>query len=183
MLRGDHVLLRAAAPDDTGFLQTLWDDVETWVLSQARPYVPESEARKARRLNAAVEGSDTGSLWLVVEVEGRAVGVAGLGEIDLHNRRAEVALTLLPQARGQGHGRDALAVLCDYAFRLRGLHRLETETLATNVAMQRVAESVGFVHEGVLRARDWQPGGWCDIVAYGLLADEWRGNPGSRQAQ
>lgn len=168
-------MLRAPTPDDTGFLQSLWDDVDTWVLAQARPYVPESQARKARRLNAALDGSDPSTLWLVVEAESQAVGVAGLSQIDLHNRRAEVAVTLRPQARGRGHGRDALAVLCDYAFTLRGLHRLETETLGTNVAMQRVAEAVGFVREGVRRARDWQPSGWCDIVVYGLLVDEWRG--------
>ncbi len=175
MLRGEHVLLRAATPDDTGFLQSLWDDVDTWVLSQARPYVPESQARKARRLNAALESSDTSTLWLVVEAESRPVGVGGFGHIDLHNRRAEVALALVREARGKGHGKDTLTVLCDYAFRLRGLHRVETETLAVNVPMQRLAESMGFVREGLRRARDWQPAGWCDVVVYGLLADEWRG--------
>ncbi len=176
MLRGDHVLLRAANPDDTGFLQTLWDDVDTWILSQARPYVPESQARKARRLNAALEGHDTSTLWLVVETESGPAGVAGFGHIDMHNRRADVALALVPEARGKGHGRDALTVLCDYAFRLRALHRLEAETLAVNLPMQRLAESVGFVREGLRRARDWHPDGWCDVVVYGLLADDWRGS-------
>lgn len=174
MLRGEQVLLRARNPDDIGFLQSLWDDAGTWVLAQARPYVPESQAGKARRLEAAGGSPDAASLWLVVEAAGQAVGVAGLSEIDLHNRRAQVAVTLLPESRGKGHGKDALGVLCDYAFRLRGLHRLGAETLGTNLAMQRVAESVGFVREGLRRASDWQPGGWCDVVVYGLLADEWR---------
>jgi len=174
VLKGEQVLLRARTPDDVGFLQSLWDDAETWVLAQARPYVPESQARKARRLEAAGDEADPRNMWLIVEAGDRAVGITGLSEIDLHNRRAQVAVTLLPEARGKGYGRDALAVLCDYAFRLRGLHRLDAETLATNVAMQRIAESLGFVREGLRRASDWQPGGWCDVVVYGLLAEEWR---------
>jgi RimJ/RimL family protein N-acetyltransferase len=167
------VLLRAATPDDTGFLQRLWDDVDTWLIAQSRPYVPESQAHKARRLEAALDGSNATTLLLVVEADGQAAGVAALSGIDLHNRRADVAVTLMPEARGAGYGREALAALCDYSFRLRGLHRLGAETLATNIAMQRVAESVGFVREGVLRAQDWQPAGWCDVVVYGLLAEEW----------
>lgn len=174
------MLLRAATPSDTGFLQGLWDDVDTWLLAQSRPYVPESQAHKARRLEAALDGPNANTLLLVVEADGQVVGVASLSGIDLHNRRADVAVSLAPQARGAGYGREALATLCDYGFRLRGLHRLCAETLSTNIAMQRVAESVGFVREGVRRAQDWQPAGWCDVVVYGLLADEWaEGHSGS----
>ena len=167
------MLLRAPTPGDTGFLQELWDDVDTWLLSQSRPYIPESQARKARRLDAGLESVDPTALWLVAEADDQALGVAGLWQIDLHNRRAQVAVTLKPDARGVGYGREVLALLCKYAFQLRGLHRLHAETLDANLPMRRAAEAVGFVREGVLRGSDWQPGGWCDVVVYGLLVDDW----------
>lgn len=170
------MLARAPTPDDTGFLQTLWDDVETWLWSQSRPYVPESQAKKRRRLESAQEGPDPGGLWLLVEADGEPVGVAGLWQLDLHNRRAQVALTLKPEARGLGYGKDTLTVLCEYGFGLRGLHRLQAETLDTNLAMRHVAESVGFTREGLLRRQDWHPTGWRDVVVYGMLADEWAGH-------
>jgi RimJ/RimL family protein N-acetyltransferase len=53
-------------------------------------------------------------------------------------------------------------VLCQYRFVVRGLHRLQIETLTENAAMLRSAERNGFVREGVLRssawvAQDWKP--------------------------
>jgi RimJ/RimL family protein N-acetyltransferase len=41
--------------------------------------------------------------------------------------------------------------LCHYGFRFRNLHRIELETLATNAAMRKLAESCGFVLEGIQR--------------------------------
>jgi RimJ/RimL family protein N-acetyltransferase len=39
--------------------------------------------------------------------------------------------------------------------------------------MMRVAEKVGFVHEGVQReARQWR-GEWLDGILYGMLREEW----------
>ena len=155
------------------FLQSLWEDVDTWLSAQSRPYVPESAANKRKRLLATDDGGGGQAVWLLVEVDNRLVGVAGLWDIDMHNRRAQVAVTLHPKERGAGYGRDALGVLCDYGFRLRGLHRLQAETLVTNIAMQRVVEGAGFRREGVLRCQEWQSAGWCDVVVYGLLDDEW----------
>jgi RimJ/RimL family protein N-acetyltransferase len=64
-------------------------------------------------------------------------------------------------------------VLCHYGFDLRGLHRLQAETLVDNTAMLRSAERVGFVQEGTLRDSAWVSGEFVDQVVLGLLAIEW----------
>ena len=46
---------------------------------------------------------------------------------------------------------DVVAMLCHYGFRVRGLQRLQSETLSDNGATPRSAEHDGFVREGVLR--------------------------------
>ncbi|MER6583566.1 GNAT family protein [Nonomuraea sp. NPDC001023] len=69
---------------------------------------------------------------------------------------------------------DVVAVLCHYGFVLRGLHRLQIETLADNVAMLRAAGRNGFVREGVLRSSAWVMGEFLDQVLLGLLAEEWK---------
>jgi RimJ/RimL family protein N-acetyltransferase len=61
-------------------------------------------------------------------------------------------------------------VLCRYGFAIRGLHRLQLETLVDNHAMIKVAGRVGFVQEGVLRGSEWVNGGFADAVIFGLLA-------------
>lgn len=43
-------------------------------------------------------------------------------------------------------------MLCHYGFRVRGLQRLQIETLSDNAATPRSAEHDGFVREGVLRS-------------------------------
>jgi RimJ/RimL family protein N-acetyltransferase len=65
-------------------------------------------------------------------------------------------------------------LLCRYGFQLRGLHRLQIETVADNEAMIKTAVAAGFTREGVLRRSAWLDGQFVDEVIYGLLADEWQ---------
>lgn len=94
--------------------------------------------------------------------------------IDNHNRSAHIGLGLLPSARGKGYGTDVVAVLCHYGFVVRGLQRLQIETLADNAAMLRSAERNGFVREGVLRSSAWVMGEFLDEVLLGLLVHDWK---------
>ncbi len=56
---------------------------------------------------------------------------------------------------------------------VRGLHRLQVETLASNTAMIRAASRAGFVQEGKLRRAAWVDGEFADEVILGLLAGDW----------
>jgi len=72
-------------------------------------------------------------------------------------------------------GTDTVRVLCRYGFSVRGLHRLQAETLAANTAMITAATRAGFVTEGTLRRSAWVDGQFADQVVFGLLASEWAG--------
>ncbi|MFF4647673.1 GNAT family N-acetyltransferase [Streptomyces sp. NPDC001389] len=110
----------------------------------------------------------------VVELDGGMLaGTATLWGIDTHNRVAHIGLGLRPGFRGKGYGTDVVAVLCHYAFVVRGLRRLQIETLADNAPMLRSAERNGFVREGVLRSSAWVLGEVLDEVLLGLLAQDW----------
>ena len=67
------------------------------------------------------------------------------------------------------------ASLCRYGFALRGLHRLQLETLSDNHAMIAVAEKLGFTREGATRGSSWVNGRFMDDVIFGLLAEEFSG--------
>lgn len=111
----------------------------------------------------------------VVDLESdELVGTATFWGIDDHSRSAHIGLGVLSSARGKGYGTDIVAVLCHYGFVLRGLHRLQAETLADNTAMLLAAERNGFVREGVTRSSAWVLGEFLDEVVLGLLADEWK---------
>ncbi|NNN28981.1 GNAT family N-acetyltransferase [Streptomyces sp. S3(2020)] len=175
MLRGTKVGLRARHEDDIPVLRTeLYDDVVNSARSESRPWRPMSPGSKDPRL--VVDDKEEAHVpFSVVELEGGTlIGSATLWGIDTHNRFAHIGLGLLPSARGKGYGTDVVAVLCHYGFTVRGLHRLQIETLSDNTAMLRSAEHNGFVREGVLRSAAWVMGEFLDEVVLGLLAQDWK---------
>jgi RimJ/RimL family protein N-acetyltransferase len=173
VLRGEAVLLRAQTADDIPALTEIRADVDTWVNSQDEPYVPVPvDAARKRFTDRLGQDPPADVAWFAVQTlaDGALVGSAGLWGLSEFFRAAHVGITLAPAARGRGVGTDVLRVLADYAFRLRGLHRLGLETLASNIGMQRAAAAVGFREEGRLREHAFVAGRFDDVVMYGLLA-------------
>jgi RimJ/RimL family protein N-acetyltransferase len=133
----------------------------------ASPYWVDPEAGEALRTG------DTAVFSVVELAGGELAGEALLWGIDTHNRSAHLGLSLRPAFRGRGFGADTVRVLCRYGFAIRGLHRLQLETLADNHAMIAIAGQAGFVQEGVIRSSDWVNGKFEDVVVFGLLDAEY----------
>ncbi|MCF3180557.1 GNAT family N-acetyltransferase [Streptomyces polychromogenes] len=178
MLRGAKVGLRARFDEDIPVLRTeLYDDVVNSSRSEAGPWKPMTPGTRDPRL-VVDEKQERSVSFSVVELEGGTlIGSAMLWGIDTHNRNAHIGLGLFPAARGKGYGTDVVAVLCHYGFTVRGLRRLQIETLADNAAMLRSAERNGFVREGVLRSSAWVMGEFLDEVLLGLLVQDWEPAP------
>ncbi|MFF8598942.1 GNAT family N-acetyltransferase [Streptomyces sp. NPDC015232] len=174
MLRGTKVGLRARHDEDIPLLRTeLYDDVVNGSRAEAAPWRPITPGAKDPRL-VVDDTNERVVHFSVVELEGGSlIGTATLWGIDTHSRSAHIGLGLFPAARGKGHGTDVVAVLTHYGFVVRGLHRLQIETLADNHAMLRAAAHNGYTREGVLRSSAWVLGEFLDEVILGLLADEW----------
>ncbi|MFF2660929.1 GNAT family N-acetyltransferase [Kitasatospora sp. NPDC058032] len=175
MLRGDKIGLRARHQEDIPILLAeLYDDVVNSARAEGRPWRPITPGSNDPRL--VVDDTQQAHVpFSVVELAGGTlVGTATLWGIDTHHRTAHIGLGLLPSTRGKGYGTDVVATLCHYGFVVRGLQRLQIETLADNTAMLRAAERNGFVREGVLRSSAWVMGEFLDEVLLGLLAEEWK---------
>ncbi|MET8639326.1 GNAT family protein [Streptomyces sp. NPDC004680] len=175
MLRGNKVGLRARYEDDIPVLRTeLYDDVVNSSRAESGPWRPITPGSKDSRF--VVDDKDQRLVpFSVVELDrGTLVGTAALWGIDHHNRSAHIGLGLRPSSRGKGYGTDVVAVLCHYGFVVRGLQRLQIETLSDNAAMLRSAKRNGFVREGVLRSSAWVMGEFLDQVLLGLLVQEWK---------
>ncbi|WP_411757575.1 GNAT family N-acetyltransferase [Streptomyces venezuelae] len=113
-------------------------------------------------------------MFSVVELAtGELAGEALLWGIDTHNRGAHLGISLRPGCRGRGLGREVVQLLCHYGFTVRGLRRLQVDTLADNAAMIAAATSAGFTLEGTLRRSAWVYGAFADEVLLGLLHEEW----------
>jgi RimJ/RimL family protein N-acetyltransferase len=179
MLKGDKVALRAREETDIPVLEAeLYADVATYARTSGRPWrpVPLGSPDSPYR----VRHDDSSAAFSAVEAaSGELAGEAVLWGIDTHNRFAHIGLALRPPFRGRGLGADIVKVLCRYGFEIRGLHRLQVETLADNAAMINAAKRAGFVQEAMLRRSAWVNGEFTDEVILGLLADEWRTSSGN----
>src|SRR5919108_2826938 len=174
MLRAGQIGLRAREEADVAVLHAeLYEDIGTYMQADSRPWRP-VPAGSAPSPYAVGEPRDDLSCFSVVELaSGELAGEAVLWDIDLHNRMAHLGLSLRPAFRGRGLGTDVVLALCEYGFAVRGLHRLQVETLAGNAAMIHAAERAGFVAEGRRRGAAWVDGNFADEVILGMLAAEW----------
>ena len=189
MLRAGKVGLRARDQTDIAVLHAeLYEDIATYMIADSRPWRPIPAGSSASPYAGGEPGDDV-ALFSVVELargeqargeqargeqaSGELAGAALLWAIDLHNRSAHLGLSLRPSFRGRGLGTDVVLALCEYGFAVRGLHRLQVDTLASNAAMISAAVRAGFAQEGTLRGADWVNGEFVDEVILGLLASDW----------
>ena len=189
MVHSGRVALRARQESDVAVLHAeLYEDVEMRSRADSRPWRP-VPAGSSESPFAVADPSDDEAVFSVVEVAdgspaggsptggevaaGELAGEALLWSIDTHNRSAHIGVSLRPAYRGRGLGTDVVRALCGYGFRVRGLHRLQIETLTDNVAMVRAAIRAGFTREGTLRRSAWVDGGFLDEAVLGLLVSEW----------
>ena len=173
MLRVGKVGLRARDQADVAVLQAeLYEDIATHMRADSRPWRPIPAGSSASPYAIGEPRDDLACFSAVELVSGELAGEALLWAIDLHNRTAHLGLSLRPAFRGRGLGTDVVLALCEYGFAVRGLHRLQVDTLAGNTAMIRAASRAGFVREGMLRGAAWVDGEFADEMILGLLASD-----------
>nr|WP_202526764.1 GNAT family N-acetyltransferase [Streptomyces sp. SID486] len=130
------------------------------------------EARaRIERLHAR-RRAETGVIWAVAPIGGAALGLAGLGDVDLAGGTAEVVYWVLPEARGGGIAVAATRRLSRWALDDLGLHRLALCHSTANPASCRVAEKAGFTAEGTRRGALLHADGWHDLHVHARVAGD-----------
>lgn len=101
------------------------------------------------------------------------VGMCGLTNIHVRDKRAELYIFINPEQRGRGVGKLLTKWLCSYGFLKLNLHKIYLSTLDNNEVASSLYENVGFVHEGTMRSHQFQYGNYIDKKYYGLLSKDW----------
>jgi len=111
----------------------------------------------------------------VIEHQGRFVGEIRLDDLDLHDKRARLAVGLYDPAKlGQGLGREAIRLVLDHAFHNLNLHRVGLRVIGYNERAIRSYRACGFVEEGREREAAYVSGTWHDDILMGILAKEYQ---------
>lgn len=101
------------------------------------------------------------SMFEIIKGDDTPVGVCGLTDIDLINRRAEFSLYIAPKFHRLGYSKPALKTLLSFGFRALGLNRIWGECFEGNGA-NNIFESMGFIREGVRRDFYYRDGEFID---------------------
>lgn len=114
-------------------------------------------------------------LWAICHDADGHIGNISLQGISAVNQNAEFAILMGDRRHwGRGVARAAGKTLLSHGFSKLNLQRIYCGTAATNVAMSRLAVSLGMQEEGRRRNQLWLDGAWVDVVEYGLLRSEWQ---------
>jgi ribosomal-protein-alanine N-acetyltransferase len=98
------------------------------------------------------------------------LGNISLQSISKKNKNAEFAILMGEKSFwGRGFSKEAAELLLAYGFNELKLHRIYCGTSEANVAMQRLALSLGMELEGRRKEAMYKNGEFFDILEYGIV--------------
>lgn len=135
----------------------------------------DGDARQWQRMATTGLRAGTDLPTLVVDADDdRLLGAVGVHNLDPATGRCSAGYWVAAPERGRGVAGRALRLLCRYAFDAVGAQRIELWIEPANAPSLRVAETVGFHREGLLRS--FMPIGEVrrDMLMYSLLPEDLR---------
>jgi RimJ/RimL family protein N-acetyltransferase len=110
---------------------------------------------------------ESASFAVVDRGSGRLAGAITV--LTFHDGVADIGYWTAPEARGAGRTSEALRLVTAWCLGEGGCARVELTTDVDNVGSRRVAESAGFVLEGIVRQRSVVKGKRIDAALYSRL--------------
>lgn len=144
-LRSDVMSLRAPELRDLDYLFHVENDTRQWLVSACKVPYSRFQLQQYIETNAHDIYMDK-QLRLMIECEKdkHLVGIIDLFDFSPVDRRAEVGIVIDRDCRGRGYGREALALLCDYAEHVLDLHQLYAYIFEDNASARQLFVSCGF---------------------------------------
>ncbi|MFC6084161.1 GNAT family N-acetyltransferase [Sphaerisporangium aureirubrum] len=182
---GDLVRLRLPRVDDQPV-------IDEWSMPQARSRWNAGVRRPrtvAQRLESGPLVSGDGGILLIVRLaDERPVGDIVWKPVyygqkdDTRSRAWRVGRELLPAARGQGYGTEAMRLLIGWLFATTDANRVDGYTDCGNEASRRSVAKAGMRHEGILRGALYRDGEYRDLAMYAVTRADWAEPAASGQA-
>jgi diamine N-acetyltransferase len=153
-MKGNKIILRALEIKDAdSFFK--WEN-ESEAFEQSAYLQPISYftiQQFIEQANRPVE--ETNQLRLIVEtIEGEAVGLIDIFEIDFRHRRAGLGIIIQKEFRNKGFATEAIQLMCHYAVNKLNLELLYSDIRITNTASIKAFTHAGFKNSVVLHNWD-----------------------------
>jgi len=176
ILETSRVLLRPVEKTDYASFHSLAkDDPEMWEYFTLNLGDPQ-QLRKWMEMAFTEKEANARRPFTIIDKEsGSIAGSTSLGNISMHDKRAEIGWSWLGKAyRSSGMNKHAKFAMMRYAFENLYFERIEFKTDVKNLRARKGLEKVGGVEEGILRSHMtmWNNRRRTSIY-YSVLKDEW----------
>jgi RimJ/RimL family protein N-acetyltransferase len=172
----ERLTLRALQKSDADSVYAMYsnpDMVRYLYIEQMQPgAIGDAMKRRLKRNKLESEG-DVLELAVELTATGEFVGALTFMYPSGKHRRGEIGYAILPEYAGRGYATEGGRALLSIGFDVLGLHRIEAQCDARNVASARVMARLGMQPEAHLRQNEFVKGEWTDEILYGMLAEDW----------
>lgn len=171
-LVGKTTYLRPVELSDTELIQKWHNDPK--IRTRARiGELPVTYIKEENEIRIAKQTREEIYLMIVEKSNNRAIGFIRLNFIDTVSRNMWLRIVVGDaKARGKNYAEDALRGVLEWLFSEQNVHRVTLETYETNTRAIKFFEKLGFKQEGLMREAVYVEGEYYNIVAFGLLRQE-----------
>ncbi len=170
LIRGEHIQLRTTVREDME-LKVKWynnPDVNRTLVLPEKP-----ELQKTYEWFEKAQHSDSRQDWVIETLDGKAIGVIGVREINKNNRSGLLYIVIGEKDYwGKGLGYEAELLAIHYCFKNLRLHRVLGTALENNPASIAVVNKIGFHHDGVSRDEYFIDGRYYNLNRYSIFKEE-----------
>lgn len=164
-IRTPRLLLRPRRPGDGEFtlaaIRESWDELHRWMVwaENLNSFTAEQIDMRYRQAKERFLEQNLIELLGIEAATGEPVVWCGLHDIEWKARRCDTGFWVRRSAQGRSIATESTNAMLRYAFGALGMRRVGLTHSEGNEASRRIAEKLGFVHEGVQWAANPLPGG------------------------
>ena len=170
----ERLLLRPLTPDDANAVATVAGafEIADMTLSIPHPYALEDASKFLAQVQDWYKSGQKFPMAVTLRADpATLVGCVGLDLHDPHHR-AELGYWIAVPHWRNGYASEAAAAMLALGFEKLNLNKIVAHHFARNPYSGRVLEKIGMRREGFFRRHTRKWDGYEDIVAYGILREE-----------
>ena len=170
-VRGDRIRLVPFEVEYIDHVLRWFNDPE--IVRYTKRILPLYRLQEQKFIERMAESRDD-VVWAVLDENETPIGVSGIHGIDWMSRNGKTGTVLGDRSVwGKGYGTEVVRTRTRWAFEELGLHRLQSECYAENLASKRCLEKTGFRLIGTARKRMWRDAAWHDLHLFEMLEEDW----------
>ena len=174
-LETERLILRPFQSSDAKQIQKLANRKEiAETTNLPHPYTIEMAEGWIKTHEAAFQEGSGATYAITLKNSGELIGTISLMDFTKRSNHARIGFWMGVPYWNKGYCTEASRAILEYGFVERGLNRIHTAYMISNIASGRVLDKVGMVYEGTQRQHITKLGEYEDLVLVGTLRSEWK---------